>query len=95
MQAWGELLWEKRGWSGSVQLLKYTQPMSIGVYIAVPCIDYLTMLHVDHVGHEGPECLCKLSESLMAHVRPWNPEVPALKVLDMLSERWAMKRITV
>lgn len=65
MQAWGELLWEKRAWSGSVQLLKYTQPMSIGVYIAVPCIDYLAMLHVDHVGHGGPEYLCKLPECLM------------------------------
>lgn len=68
--------------------------MSTGVYIAVLCVDYLTMLHVDHVGLEGPGCLCKLPERLMAYVRLWNPEAPALKVLGILSERWALEMIT-
>lgn len=54
--------------------------MRTGAYIAVPCIHHVSMLHIGHIGLEGPGCLCKLPKHLMVHAQPWNPEVPALGV---------------
>lgn len=52
-----------------------------GTYVAVPCINHMTMLHVHHVRLEGPGWLCKMSENLMSHVWPWNLQVPELGVV--------------
>ena len=54
--------------------------MCTGAYVAVSCIDRMTVPHISHVGLEGPGYLCKLAEHLMAHVWPCNPEVTALGV---------------
>lgn len=50
--------------------------MSTGTYAAVSCIDHMTMLHVGHIGIEGPGWLYKMPENLMSHVWPWNMQVP-------------------
>lgn len=46
------------------------------------CVGDVTMLYVGDVGLEEPGWLCKLPKHLLAHVRPWNPEVPVKALGD-------------
>lgn len=52
--------------------------MHTGAYVAAPYIDHVTILHIGHIGLEGPGWLCELTEHLM--VQPWSLKEPALGV---------------
>ena len=54
--------------------------MYTGVYASASCIDWTTMINIDHVGPSIPGWLCKLSEYLMAHDWHWNRKCHALEV---------------